>query len=68
MPAKEQDYMTLDEVAQLLGVTRATLYHYMGDLHIKTRRFGRDKRAYLSREQVHLIRTYRETPWKVQPE
>ena len=68
MPAKGQDYMTLDEIAQLLGVTRATLYNYMGDLKIKTRCFGRDKRAYLSHEQVHLIRTYREYPWKVQSE
>jgi|GEM_PF-4035069 excisionase family DNA binding protein len=61
--AEEKEYMTLDEAAESLGITRATIYNYMGDLNIKTHRFGRDRRGYLSREQINLIREYKEKPW-----
>lgn len=64
-PFPPHDYATLDEIAEYLGMTRATLYNYMSDLKIKTQKFGRDKRAYLSREQIKLIEEYRESPWKV---
>ncbi len=60
---EEKEYMTLDEAAESLGITRATIYNYMNDLNIKTHRFGRDRRGYLSHEQIHLIREYKEKPW-----
>lgn len=65
---EEKDYMTLNKAAESLGITRATIYNYMSDLNIKTQRFGRDRRGYLSRNQISLIKEYRENPWKVKSE
>lgn len=64
---EEKEYVTLEEAAEELGITRATVYNYMSDLNIKSRKFGRDRKGYLSREQVNLIREYKEKPWKVKP-
>ena len=61
---EEKEYLTVDELAETLGVTRATVYNYMADLKIKTQKVGRLKQRYLSREQANLIRDYKENPWK----
>jgi excisionase family DNA binding protein len=44
----EKEWMTLDEAAEYVGVGRATIFNYMNDLNITTRKFGRDRRGYLS--------------------
>jgi excisionase family DNA binding protein len=62
--ATEKEFMTLDEAAEYIGVSRATVYNYMNDLKITTRRFGRDKRAYLALADVKTMKDYRENPWK----
>lgn len=62
--AEEKEYLTVEEAAEELGVTRATVYNYMKDLNITTRRFGRDRRGYLSRGDVGTMRDYKENPWK----
>lgn len=62
---EEKEYLTVEEAADELGVTRATIYNYMADLKIRTQKFGRNRQRYLSREQVNLIRDYKENPWKV---
>lgn len=64
---EEKEYLTVKEVADELGITRATVYNYMNDLKIKARKFGRDPKAYLSQEQLKRIREYKESPWKVTP-
>lgn len=61
--SEDEEFMLLDEAAKSLGMTRATIYNYMNDLNIKTQRLGRDKRSYLSREQINRIREYKEKPW-----
>jgi excisionase family DNA binding protein len=64
---EEKEYLTVDEAADLISVTRATVYNYMSDLNIKTQKFGRNRQRYLSREQVKVIKDYKENPWKYKP-
>lgn len=61
---EEKQFFTLQETAKLLGVVRSTIYPYMRALGIVPQRYGRDKRKYLTREQVEQIRLYRKEPWK----
>jgi len=65
---EEQEYMTLVEAATYAGLKRATIYNYLNDLDIKTRKFGRDRRGYLSLADVKRLKEYKETPWKVRVE
>ena len=61
---EEKEYLTLDEAAELLGIKRATFWNYMDDLGIESHKFGRDRRRYLSREEVNRLKEYKESPWK----
>lgn len=64
MANTEKEYMTLDEAATYIGVSRATVYNYMEDLSITSHKFGRDKRAYLALADVKTMKDYRDNPWK----
>jgi excisionase family DNA binding protein len=66
MSDTEKEWMTLDEASDYIGVGRATVYNYMKDLHITTRRFGRDRRGYLALADVKRMKDYKENPWKVE--
>ncbi len=63
---EEKAYLTLNEAAEYIGIKRATIYHYMEDLNIKTHKFGRDRRAYLALEDVKRLKQYKERPWSVE--
>ena len=65
---EDKEYLTVEEAAEGIGVTRATIYNYMSDLKIKTQKFGRTRQRYLSRDQVNLIRDYKDNPWKFKPD
>lgn len=56
-------YLTLEDAGIQVGVTRATIYVYMADLDIKTRRLGRSKKSWVTSEDVALMKEYREKPW-----
>lgn len=62
---EEKEYLTLQEAAEYAGLKRATIYNYLNDLGIKTRRFGRDKKAYITLAEAKTLKEYKETPWKV---
>lgn len=64
MDNTEKEFLTLDEAAAYIGVGRATVYNYMADLGIATRKFGRDRRGYLSLADVKLMKDYKENPWR----
>lgn len=66
--AEEQEYVTLHEAADNAGIKRATIYNYVYDLGIKTKKFGRDRRAYITSEDAQRIKEYKETPWRVKVE
>ena len=61
---EEKEYMTLEEAAIFTGIKRATIYNYLNDLDIKTQKFGRDRRAYITLEDAKQLKEYKESPWK----
>lgn len=62
---QEKEYLTLIEAAKYVGLKRATIYNYLNDLGIKPKKFGREKRKYISMEEAIRLKEYKETPWKV---
>lgn len=62
--SSEKEWMTLEEAAEYIGVARASVYNYMNDLNITTRKFGRDRRGYISLADVKRMKDYKENPWK----
>ena len=58
-----KEYYTIEEVAELVGRNRATVYNRMKLLGIKPRKFNLDRRAYVSAAEAEQIRTVFEKPW-----
>ena len=63
-----EEYMTLNEAATLVGIKRASLYHYIEKMELETYHFEHNKHAYLTRGDVERIKQTREKPWKVSGE
>ena len=67
MPRERKEYLTLEEAAEYIGKSRATLYNYMTRLGIKARHFDFDKKqAFLSIEEVERIKNVKSAPWKAE--
>jgi len=58
-----KEYLTYEEAADYLGIKRATLYNYIGELEIRTRKFKRDRRRYLTIADTQKIEQFMATPW-----
>ncbi len=65
---EEKEYMTLEEASVFANIRRATIYNYLHDLGIKTHKFGRDRRAYITAEDAKRLKEYEATPWKTKVE
>lgn len=61
--SQPKEYYTIEEVAELVGRNRATVYNRMKLLKIKPRKFNLDRRAYVSAAEAEQIRTLFEKPW-----
>lgn len=61
--AELKPFLTVDETAFYLRVSRATVWNYMKDLKIEAYKFPRDRKAYLAREDVKRIQAHKEQPW-----
>lgn len=61
----EKEYYTIDEVAQNLGRNRATVYNRMGLLGLTGHKFKRDRKTYLSAQEVEQVKEVFEKPWLV---
>ena len=59
----EKEWFTYEEVMELLGVKRSTLYTLITDLDIPTKKFKRDRRRYLAAADVKRLQEMREKPW-----
>lgn len=59
----EKEYLTLAEVAEAVGVKRASLYYYINALDIKMHKFNLDRRSYISQEDARRIKEIKEKPW-----
>jgi len=68
MNIEEKEFVTLFEAADYAGIKRATIYNYLHDLGIKTHKFGRDRRSYITSADAKRLKEYKETPWKVKVE
>jgi predicted polyphosphate/ATP-dependent NAD kinase len=58
-------FVTLDEAADILGITTGGVRYYFPILGISPRKFKGNKHVFLSREQVRLIQDARERPWTI---
>lgn len=58
-----REYLDYDEAGDYLGMKRATLFNYMGDLQIETHKFVRDRRHYLAMADVQRIEAVATNPW-----
>lgn len=59
----EKEYLTLAEVAESVGVKRASLYYYINALGIKMHKFNLDRRSYISQADAKRIKEIKEKPW-----
>ncbi len=64
----EKEWMTLGEAAQYVGIGRASVYNYLHDLKIGTKKFGRDRRKYIALADVKRMKEYKEKPWMLTQE
>jgi excisionase family DNA binding protein len=59
----EQEYVTLDEAAEKIGINRATVYRWVQRLNIKTHRFIGSRRTWLAAADLTRIKDAHEKPW-----
>lgn len=56
----EPTYLTMKEATERLQVTQATLYYYIRQLSLETKKYPLDKRVYLLEADVERIAGLRE--------
>ena len=61
-----KEYLTLTEVAELVGLKRTTLYYYIKELKIETCKFKFDNRTYMSRGDAKRIIEAKQKPWTME--
>lgn len=59
----DKEYLSLAEVAEYVGVKRASLYYYLNALDIRRHKFNLDKRAYISLADAKRIKEIKDKPW-----
>jgi len=52
----EDDYISIEEAAKQLNVTKPSLYYYMRLFKVERKKFPLDKRVYIKREDFQKIR------------
>lgn len=57
---EQPEYISLDEVASQLGVTKGTLHYYIRTLEIKTKKFQLDRRAYMLVSDFETIKALKD--------
>lgn len=63
--SKEKEYLTLDEVADELGIKRSTLYLRIKELRMEPHKFKFDRKSYLSQVQLKQLKELKEKPWLI---
>lgn len=57
-----KQFLDYEEAMDYLGIGRSTLYSYITDLDIETKKFKRERRRFLTIEDVKLLEQIIETP------
>ena len=60
---QEQEYVTIDEAAEISGIKRGSIYSYLKALNIETKRFKLSKKAYILRQDAERIKEAKAKPW-----
>jgi hypothetical protein len=60
MSGQTEQYIALEDAAEQLKVTRATLYYYIRTLKLETKKFPLDRRAYLLVSDFNQIKALKE--------
>ncbi len=55
----QSDYITVEEAATMLQVSRSNVYYYMTQLEIVPKKFPLDRKSYISRANVERIKVMR---------
>lgn len=63
MPNQQKEYLSMAEVADLIGIKRASLYYYIRALNIQTHKFPLNKRVFISASDVERIKAAKDNPW-----
>lgn len=56
-----QEYISLDAVANKLGVKKATVYYYIKRLNIKTQKFELDRHTYMQTQDFERVKQLKES-------
>ena len=63
-PENEQEYITLNEAAQELGIKRASIYYYLKALNIEPQRYKFHRQSFITRADFERIKVIKDQPWK----
>lgn len=55
---QKSDCLSVDDAAQSLNLSRATLYNYINVLGIQRVKFSFDRRAYVTKSDIETIRSF----------
>jgi hypothetical protein len=64
----KKKYYPIEEIEEILGKSRATIYNCMKLLNLKTYKFQLDRKAYVAADDVESIRKVFSEHWIVQGE
>lgn len=62
-PLEEQEYLSIDEAAQIIGWNRATVFEWVKTLGMRTYKFVRNRKTYLTAGDVARLKDIKEKPW-----
>ncbi len=59
----EKEFYSIDEVEQIVGKNRGTIYNRIKLLNITKHKFPQDSKTYVAADDVSRIKTVIEKPW-----
>ena len=60
---EEQEYLSIDQAATIIGWNRATVYEWVKTLGMRTYKFVRNRKTYLTATDVARLKQIKEKPW-----
>jgi len=61
---EEQRYLSVDDVARELDWNRTTVFGWIKALNLETHRFLRNRKTYLTVQDVERLKDIKAHPWK----
>ncbi len=54
--SQQTRYILVEDAAKEVGVQRSTMYYYLKQMKLKTKKFSLDKHTYIAREDLEKIK------------